>query len=168
MADASAPSWVELTEGEKVVWSGHPSRYMLAGSVGVAVVLVAAGIAIQALLTGPLAWAGWVLVLVGALIVVAGYLRLKSVQYVITDEEVYLKRGMLSRQVKNVRLDRIQNTGFDQTVLQRLLSYGNVRVDTAGHGGTEIVLRSVPNPERVNGLLTERLGSRTDRTRETP
>lgn len=157
MAGTNAPDWVELTEGEAIVWRGHPSKYLLAGSAAVAVVLVAVGIAVMALLSFPLAWAGPVLVLVGALLVLAGYLRLRSVQYVITDEEVYVKRGMLSRQVTNVRLDRVQNTGFEQSILQRLLSYGTVRVDTAGSGGTEVVLRSVPNPERVNSLLTERL-----------
>lgn len=162
MAANNAPDWVELTEGEDVVWTGHPSWYVKTGSVVVALLLGAAGIAILTLLSFPLAWAGVALLLVGALIVLVGYARLRSVQYVITDEEVYLKTGVLSRKVTNVRFDRIQNTGFEQTLLQRLLSYGTVRVDSAGGGGTEIVLRSVPNPEHVNGLLTERLDSTTD------
>lgn len=155
--NAEVPDWVELTADEEVVWTSHPSPYVLAGSAVFAVVLVVAGSAVLMLVPFPLAWAGLALVLAGVLLVVAGYVRLRSVQYVLTTEEVYKKTGVLSRQVTNLRLDRIQNTGFEQTALQRLLSYGDVRVETAGTGGTDIVLRAVPDPQRVNGILTERL-----------
>lgn len=156
-----APDWVELTGDEDLVWMGHPSWYALSGSIGLTVVLVIAGIAILALVSLPLGWIGAGLVLVGVLVAVAGSVRRRSVTYVITDEEVYTKTGFLSRQVDNLRLDRIQNTGFDQSILERIFSYGDVRVETAGTGETEIVLRAVSNPGRVNAMLTERIAETT-------
>lgn len=65
--------------------------------------------------------------------------------YVITDEEIYVKRGLISRDVTQVRLDRVQNTAYKQSVLERVLSFADVQVFTAGRASrTSLQERSGP------------------------
>ena len=99
----------------------------------------------------------------GVALAVASYLRVRAVEYLITSTELYRKRGLLSRSVRNLRLDRVQDSGFEQGALQRLLGYGTVRVSTAGGGGVEMRFRAVADPEAVNARITRQL----DRVRET-
>lgn len=89
--------------------------------------------------------------------------RWRAVRYLVTTEELYRKRGLVSRDVKNLRLGQVQNTGFTQSAVQRLLGYGTVTVSTAGSGGTELAFANVPDPERVNGVVTEQLDAYRER-----
>lgn len=152
-----APDWVQLTADEEVVWEGHPSMHRMTGELVVAVLLVAAGVALARLTDPPVAWVGIGLVVVALLVAAAGYVRLQSTQYVVTTREVYKKTGILSRRVTNLRHDRIQNTVLEQSLFERLLSYGDIHIETAGTGHTELVLEAVPDPQRINGLLAEQL-----------
>jgi uncharacterized membrane protein YdbT with pleckstrin-like domain len=166
-----APDWVTLTGGEEIVWSGHPSLVTRTGTILLGTVLVAAGTAVAigfgpiAGVSGPFALVGGVLALLGLLFVGLAYVRTRVTTYLLTTEEAYEKHGLLSRTVTNVRLDRVQNTGFTQSLRERLLGVGSVHVDTAGTGGTEFVLASVPDPQRVNGLVTEQLDRLAERRR---
>lgn len=156
----SVPSWVTLGEGEEIVWSGRPSMFLVVGSLLVGFVVVAAGSALYGVFipadTG-LRWLGLVVVVVGVAYMAYTGLRHQSTQYVITSNEVYRKEGLLSRHVTSLRLDRIQNTTFEQSFVERVLAFGDVHVDTAGTGGTEITFEAVSRPQEVSGLLTKQL-----------
>ncbi|MES3518498.1 MAG: PH domain-containing protein [Natronomonas sp.] len=166
------PEWVTLTGDESVIWSGGPANVRVAEEVLGEVVLVAAGlwlVFVQPAAIGavtlpafgfvPLGIAGVGLVVagVGLLFGILTYLRFRAIEYLITTKELYVKRGLVSRSVENLRLERVQNNGFEQTVLQRLLGYGHVHVSTAGGGGVELRFKNVPDPGDVNGIITERL-----------
>jgi uncharacterized membrane protein YdbT with pleckstrin-like domain len=166
------PEWVTLTDGEKIVWRGHPSLINESGSILLGAVLAAVGVAVAVgvapveRLPVSLGLVGGGMALLGLLSVAAAYLRTRVTTYVLTTEEAYEKHGLLSRTVTNVRLDRVQNTGFTQSFGERLVGVGSVHMDTAGTGGTEFVLSSIREPDRVNGLVTEQL-DRLARRRET-
>ena len=102
---------------------------------------------------------GGLLALMGLLGIGRSLLAWWAIVYLITSEEVYKKHGLISRTVTNVRLDQIQNTTFEQSVLGRLLSFGSVYIDTAGSGSTEVVLERVPRPQTVVSILTQQLDS---------
>lgn len=164
--------WLHLTDGEEVHWAGRPSRFTIVVSLVIAAVLVAIGIGLSAWLT-PVArardlptWVALSPLLLAALGVAWGaitYLNWLRLLYVVTDEEIYVKHGLISRDVTQVRLDRIQNTSYNQSVLERFLSYGDVEIYTAGTSTEDIVFRSVPNPERVKRILTHLLSEQARR-----
>lgn len=161
----SVPEWVTLGEGEEIVWSGSPSLIVIAGSLVGGLLLIMVGIVLYGFVLPQdfeFRWVAWLLLPLGMLVAGAAYVRHRSTRYVVTTNEVYRKTGLLSRQVTSLRLDRIQNTSFEQSFLERLLSFGDVHVDTAGTGGTEITFEAVANPQEVSGLLTEQL-DRSDR-----
>lgn len=157
--------WLHLTEDETVQWTGRPSRYTIAVAVVGGVLLAVGGVALTAWLVwggpqlpGPLAYLPLLLTVVGlawAGVAVLNWLRLL---YVVTDDEIYVKHGLLSRDVTQVRFDRVQNTEFEQSILERTLGYGDVRVYTAGTNTEDVLLRSVPEPHRVARVVTESLG----------
>lgn len=161
----SVPEWVTLGEGEEIVWSDSPSLIVIAGSLVGGLLLMTVGVVLYGFVLPQdfeFRWVAWLLLPLGMLVAGAAYVRHRSTRYVVTTNEVYRKTGLLSRQVTSLRLDRIQNTSFEQSFLERLLSFGDVHVDTAGSGGTEITFESVENPQEVSGLLTEQL-DRSDR-----
>lgn len=149
------PEWVTLTEGETVRWSGHPSYRPVAIYIGLGLVVALAG-AVLAALFQPW-WAPLLLVPVGLAISGRYLVERWTVRYVVTSEEVYKKRGLYTRNVTQLRLDRVQNTSFNQSVFERFLDYGDIHVETAGSDTTELVFEDVPHPERVNKIITEGL-----------
>lgn len=159
------PDWVTLTDGEEVVWSGRPSIYPIVSSLLAGALLVVGGFVLYNLLPADLAfrWVAYLLVPVGLLLMAVAYVRHTATRYVVTSNEVYKKTGLFSRDVTSLRLDRVQNTSFTQSLGQRLLSYGDVNVDTAGSGGTEIVFEDVSDPQEVSSLLTRQLDRTTPR-----
>jgi len=165
-------SWLHLTEDEEIRWVGRPSRFTLAASLALAAALVLAGGASQVVLERvanegsvpwPVTYAPLAVALVGIGVAAWTYVDWLRLLYVLTDEEIYVKRGLVSRDVMQVRLDRVQNTGYDQSTVERLLGYGDVRIYTAGTGTEDIVFESVPRPERVKNTLTELLSEQSPR-----
>lgn len=165
---ADQPDWVTLTEGESVVWQGRPIIYPYLGGVLTGLVIILLGIGVWLVVQGvilnfslPSFIPGGIIV--GILVVLGIWVALKpvldwwSIRYLITTQEVYKKQGLVSRTVKNIALDKVQNTSFTQSVMGRLFSYGNVHIDTAGSGGTEMVFDSVGDPESVVGHITRHI-----------
>ncbi len=163
--------WLHLTDDESVQWVGRPSRFTLAPSLALAGVIVLLGGAFEIILERvgggslpwPIAYAPLAVALIGIGVAVWTYVDWLRLVYVLTDEELYVKRGLVSRDVRQVRLDRVQNTAYDQTTVERVLGYGDVRIYTAGTGTEDVVFESVPRPERVKNVLTELLSEQTAR-----
>ncbi|MEM4781228.1 MAG: PH domain-containing protein [Halalkalicoccus sp.] len=148
--------WLDLGPDEEVLWAGHPSPVAYAGGYLLGALLVVVG-AVGALAMESYGIVGVAAALVGLGLLALTHLRRISTGYVITSAEVYHKEGLVSRDVTQIRYERIQNTSFSQSVPERLLSYGDVIITSAGTGEVEIVLRSVPEPARLKRLLSEGL-----------
>jgi uncharacterized membrane protein YdbT with pleckstrin-like domain len=151
--------WVHLTGDERVLWAGTPSIYPATPVIALGFVVSLLGVWLSRDASLPVvpAWLLLVFLPVGALVSAWAYLSRWSTRYVFTTKAVYEKTGLLSRTVTQVRFDRVQNTSFDQSWVERALSYGDIAVYTAGTGGTDLRLRDVPDPKRVNTLVTTRL-----------
>ncbi|RQG97312.1 PH domain-containing protein [Natrarchaeobius chitinivorans] len=127
--------WLSLESGEEVVWSDGPDRRTL----------------VPAFLVGiPLA-----IVLIGILIIVGEYLRVTNTHYVATDRALYRKSGVLSRDVKRIEHEKVQDISYSQSALGTQFGYGTVEVSTAGGSGVEMAFKSVPDPRTVQQLITE-------------
>lgn len=164
MSSPDAPKWVTLRPEESVVWGGRPSPYLVKYWIGVASLVLLAGIvALVWILPSNWGWLGWLAVVAGLVVAAYAYVAYRTVYYVITTDKTYKKTGLLSTDVQTVRLDRIQNAMYSQSLLQRPVGCGDMTIVTAGEGTEGLVFRSVPHPSRVNGLLTDQLGARPSR-----
>jgi uncharacterized membrane protein YdbT with pleckstrin-like domain len=144
-----------LGPGEQVVFEGHPSwrsiiDFYLKGAAitGVLVALVV----IWGKTIGDGVSGGWVtaVLLVGVgITAIAGFLRRVSTRYTITNRRLHIKHGIVSREVQETRLTRVQDVQYSQSLIQRLLQIGDVDFDTASNDPTDFVFAGVAKPGGV-------------------
>ena len=150
-----------LTEGEEILDEFRPHWKVLLPAIGWAMLLAAlAGVAFAAF--DP-EW-GWIALAIGVLIWLT--LSLRSLidwyftNYVLTTERIIVRRGMVARTGVEIPLENVTNVLFSQTVLERILRYGDVTLESAGtHGRSK--LEDIPDPE---GFQSEVYAARELRT----
>ena len=89
-----------------------------------------------------LAVAAVVVVVLG--FVAVAILRYWHFQFMIDDDRILVRQGVLKKTQLDLRFERIQGINTEQSFLYRLLGLVTVRFDTAGSGGHEGVLPAVP------------------------
>ena len=138
--------WLTLDEGEEVLWASTPHKSSL----------------VPALVVGiPLS-----VVLVGIPLVVGAYLSFTNTNYAVTTRGLYRKKGVLSRDVKQIGFDKVQNISYSQSAIGSSLGYGTVEISTAGSSGVELRFRSIPTPAEIQELISREIERREDGGRE--
>ena len=90
------------------------------------------------------------------LTVLIGFIKRVATPYTITDRRLNIKRGIVSREVQETRLERVQNVNYRQTVYQRIMQIGDVDFDTAASGRLRLRLRRGAEPRQVVHRSTRR------------
>jgi uncharacterized membrane protein YdbT with pleckstrin-like domain len=139
---------MDLHPGEDVVFEGHPSwrallSFYIGGVVGAAVVGVIVGLIGS---TGIGIVVGVVLI---ALVLVVGFVRRMTTTYMVSNQRLYIRRGLLSKAVQQTRIDRVQNVNTDQRLRDRILRVGTVDFDTAGNDDSDFRFVGISSPDRV-------------------
>ena len=96
--------------------------------------------------------AGWVIVAVLVVVVVVGLIgliRRRSTTYTVSNQRLTIQRGLLSRDLHETRLERVQNVNARQSLFERLLGIGTVTFDTAGEAGFDFAFRGVADPRTI-------------------
>ena len=139
---------MDLHSGEKTIYQGHPSwRAILGFYLKGALVGAGAGVSAALIKTVSLGVATFVIVL--AVTIVVGFIKRVATIYTITDRRLNIKVGIISRKVKETRLQRVQNVNFNQGVYERLMQIGDVEFTTAGTDESNFVFAGVAQPEQV-------------------
>lgn len=127
----------QLQSGEEILYRAQLTRLPLVPwGLGLALALVAAGLAWNLLDSAPLALAAGAVVLVLLGMILIKLLVLRSHDYVLTNRRVILEEGIVSRRSMDASLGKINNVEHRQTFWGRLLGYGDVEIDTASETGT--------------------------------
>jgi uncharacterized membrane protein YdbT with pleckstrin-like domain len=82
-------------------------------------------------------------------LLVVGQLRRIGTTYSITNQRLTIQRGILSRDLHQTRLERIQNVNSSQSLFERLLRIGTVEFDTAGESQYDFAFRGVGDPRGI-------------------
>ena len=123
---------MDLHPGEHVIYEGHPSWRSTFGFYFLGVIVAAAAAAIgyfAADKSGGVAAAAGIAVLV--IVLVVGWLRRITTRYLITNRRLQIRRGILSKNVEEARVDRVVDVTVRQSVWQRVLLIGDVDFDNA-------------------------------------
>jgi uncharacterized membrane protein YdbT with pleckstrin-like domain len=145
---------MDLHPDEEIVFEGHPSwRAVLsfyiggvAGALVIAVILWLAASAFLAIVVGA--------VLI-ALVILAGLIKRTATDYMVTNQRLYIRRGILSKKVQQTRIDRVQNVNTEQRFRDRLLRVGTVDFDTAGTDDSEFRFVGISDPVKVAAAVDE-------------
>jgi membrane protein YdbS with pleckstrin-like domain len=136
--DAEIPEWLSLDEDEHVEWLGKPVLLSVVSTVAVGVVLIPFfGVGFLVLLAAPFS-----------------YLSIENTDYVVTNKSLYVKKGVLSTNIENVGLDKIQNTEYNQSFFGKQLGYGDIDISTAGSSGAEITFQAIEGARDVRERIT--------------
>lgn len=147
---------LNLGPGEQVVFEGHPSWRAILGFYikGIAIVAAAALLVViyGNTIGDDVSSAALVLVLIAgsALVVLIGFLRRVSTDYMITNRRLYIKHGIISRDVQETKIERVQDVNYRQSLYQRMMQIGDVDFDTAATSAeSDFVFAGVAKPEQV-------------------
>lgn len=146
---------LNLSPGEKVIFQGHPSWRAILGFYFKGLVVTALVAAVVALVTrvfgDEVNQSLVVLVLVAGIgiTILVGFVKRVATTYTITNRRLNIKRGIVSREVQETRLERVQNVNYDQSVYQRAMQIGNVDFDTAAGDDYNFIFAGVAQPEEV-------------------
>jgi len=154
-----------LTDDEDLVLDLRPHWWFLAPAGSLLLLAVLFGVAalvqswwrpvefvIGIFVLGALLWFGVV------------YLRWTTTNFVVTNERVISRTGVVSKTGIEIPLDRINTVFFNQSIFERLIGAGDLGIESAGEGGrqtfTDIRRPSVVQNEiyrQVEGLENRRL-----------
>jgi uncharacterized membrane protein YdbT with pleckstrin-like domain len=146
-----------LTDEEEVVLHLHP--HARAAVRPILVLLAALAVVLLVWIMLPPTTGG----LIGVVVVGAAALLLaltrgvwpllvwRSTHYVFTDERILLQDGVVARQRRDLPLNRVNDHVMSQSLLDRLLGSGTLRIDSIGDQSA--VLASVPHVQHVQTLL---------------
>jgi len=145
---------LRLAPGEQVMFQGHPSwRSILSFYIkGLLVVLVIAFlVGLGTDIAGDTDTGLVVLVaVVGvAIVVLAGLIKRITTHYTITTRRLHIQRGIISRDIQETRLERVQNVNYNQSFLERVLQVGDVDFDTAAGDDYNFIFAGVADPAEV-------------------
>lgn len=159
-----------LTEGEEIVREFRPHWRMLA----IPVFWVVAAIVAIVLVYQWIPPADGTVDLITSLVIVASLIPLAVTPfvnwwftaYVLTNERLITRSGVIARQGVEIPLENINNVLFSQNVVERVLKSGDLLIESAGESG-QSSFADIPDPEEFQALLyrtrelhTERKGGR--------
>jgi uncharacterized membrane protein YdbT with pleckstrin-like domain len=146
---------VDPEPGEELFFHGHPSWRSILGFYVKGLLLVVLAGAIAGVITRlssrsvSVGWVAAVVLVLFVLTLVLGTLRRIRTTYTITDRRLTIETGILSRELHETRLERVQNVNSRQTMLQRILMVGTVDFDTAGSAEFDFKFHGVANPHGI-------------------
>jgi uncharacterized membrane protein YdbT with pleckstrin-like domain len=103
-------------------------------------------------------WMLWAVFLVGIGLFLAfpfrAFLNWVTAHFVVTSDRVIHRSGWLAKQSMEIGLERINDVRFHQTVLERAVGAGDLRIESGGEYGQNH-FRDIRDPEGVQKLIYE-------------
>ena len=150
---------LNLSPGERVIFQGHPSWRAIIGFYLKGILVAAlAGVIFKLFGAGTGTVFLVVLVIVGATVLI-GFFKRVATTYTITDRRLNIRRGIVSREVQETRLERVQNVNYQQSIYQRLMQIGDVDFDTAAGDDYNFIFAGVADPGDVVHRVDQATGT---------
>jgi len=145
-----------LAPGERIVHSAAISHWKFAGSYLVGGFFIAAGGALLFVARNnadvPPATAA-VPFVIGVIVILVALIRRASTELALTDRRIIAKFGFISRNTVEMNLGKVESLHVNQSLLGRMLNFGDVTV--VGTGSSLEPLRGVSDPLELRRKLGE-------------
>jgi len=151
---------LNLSPGERTIFEGHPSWRAILGFYLKGIVVAALAGLVARLISDSSGTVFLVVLAVIGITVLAGFVKRVATVYTITDRRLNIKRGIVSREVQETRLERVQNVNYRQSVYQRIMRIGDVDFDTAATDDTnDFIFAGVADPADVVHRVDQATGA---------
>ena len=139
-----------LADGETIEFELKPHWRALFVPIVVLVIIVFLGSWLYFLTTNSIL--RYVILGVGVIIVVwfaaMPFLRWLTTQFVFTNRRVIVRRGLLTKQGRDMPLAKVNNVSFSVPFMGRILNYGRLVIQSAGED-SDLDIDDVPNVEVI-------------------
>ena len=92
---------------------------------------------------------------VGMLAIAIWWVMHKGERLALSDRDVLMEKGLLSKQRTEIALSSIRSVRITQTLGQRIFRVGHVELFSAGDYA-EIAIKNMPNPDRIRAIAASR------------
>jgi uncharacterized membrane protein YdbT with pleckstrin-like domain len=75
----------------------------------------------------------------------------------LTKQAIIRRRGVFTKDERAVPLNRVQDISITYGIVRRILGHGDIRIETAGTAGTEIIMKNVDKPEEFRTLVFKQI-----------
>lgn len=142
-----------LSASEQIELAFRPHWKQLIWPVFVSLVALAGVIVLAVTAEGTWMWVGLAaVVVIWIVLAVPSFIRWMFTHYIITNERLIVRRGMLARHGKEIPLEVMNDATFTQTIWERLLRSGDLIIESAGEQG-QSHFNDIPDPEGIQALI---------------
>ena len=125
-----------LNEGEEVILDLRPHWAFLAGPVVGLVAAVALAIWVPQAVDSDFAlFPALALAVVALLFFLVRLAQWTTTDFVLTTDRLVYRKGVISRQGREIPLERLNDVSYQQTLVQRMLGAGDLLVESGGERG---------------------------------
>ena len=83
------------------------------------------------------------------------FIHTKSTKLSITNTDILLEKGLLSKERREVAIEKVRTVNIKQTFLNRILGVGEISIFTAGDL-PEIVVPGMPDPNKTREIIKQK------------
>jgi len=131
-----------INEGETIALDLHPHWWYFSKHILTGIPLFVALLGVIALqgnssntLKAVVGWGWAILALLWVAWLAIKYVQWQYTHFVVTDDRVIFRTGMLSKHGVEIPLERINNINFDQRIFERIIGAGDLDIESAGREG---------------------------------
>ena len=143
-----------LRDGEELILDLRPHPVAITFNVLIIVIAVAAALFVVVRIHTN--WVRLAAAIVAVVLIVftalPGIIGWLTSHFVVTSERVISRSGWISKNQKDIPLDRLQNVAFHQSVFERLIGAGDVTLESAGEE-SDTKFADVRHPEQVQKTI---------------
>lgn len=150
-----------LADGETIVHRAAVSHWKFLMSYLLGALLIVAGAAPLFFSPRRDYWlAGGIAAAIGVLVILVALVRRATTELVLTDRRIIAKRGLISRDTVEMNLGKVESVHVNQSLLGRLLDYGDVTV--VGTGSSLEPLSGIAQPLELRRKLGDVSAGRSE------
>ena len=145
-----------LNDNETIAVDLHPHWWYFFEPVIALVASIAAGILVLVATDGDTQkWLGLValaLIVGSAIWLIVRYLQWGTTNFVITNDRVIYRSGVIAKRGIDIPLERVNNVMISQRILERVLRTGDLMIESAGEEGQQR-FTDIREPDRVKNMI---------------
>lgn len=127
-----------LNDGESIVIDAHPHWWTFApGVVRLVLAIVVSVLAAMKIDNNIVNFIGIALILITTVHLGWIYLQWFTTDFVLTSDRLITRAGVLSRQTREIPLERINDLACHQSIFERLIGSGDLMVESGGERGQQ-------------------------------
>lgn len=92
------------------------------------------------------------------------WMKWRSTHFVVTSDRVIFRSGIIVKRGVAIPLERVDNIAFEQTVFERIIRSGDVRIESAGPEGQQDFF-DIKRPDEVQKLIHSQIEDNDRRSR---